>query len=327
MSFIDFLGNEHVKQSLFSALQSGKFPHAIVLQGEKGTGKRTFSKLLAQALVCRQKIQAPCGECPSCVRAKAGSHPDIRIEEGSGATRSLTVDTVKAIIADAYRMPEEADIQVYLLFIENRISEAAQNKLLKVIEEPPARTIFIFTCQSAEVLLPTIRSRAQIFTLQPPSIQESAEWIAQKQEMPHEKALTLSELCAGNLGKMLEEAESGTAASVREITDLILPQVAGRSENEIFASTSALIRDKKMFAAVLEQLEELFRQAVLLKSGYTGLSVKETQRLESLQKISVKRLMQMREVAREYKDKMERNANMTLLVTAFCAQLRKMAGR
>ena len=327
MNFSDFLGNEQVRHNLWSAFTSDKFPHAIVLQGEKGCGKRSFAKLLAQTLVCQNKDRAPCGECSSCIRAKAGSHPDIRIEEGSGATRSLTVDTIKTLIADAHKMPEESDVQVYLLFIDNKMGETAQNKLLKIIEEPPARTVFIFTCQSAEVLLPTIRSRTQIFTLQPPAIPEAAAYVMNKKNLSDEKAQELAELCGGNIGKMLDEKESGQAALVKHSLELLLPAVTAKNEQDIFKVTAGFIRDKKLFADVLEQLREIVRQVILLKSGYDGFTERQKERLLPLQRVSVKKLMDILSVVQEYAGYIQRNANMNLLVTSFAAQLRKRAGR
>ena len=120
MEFPGFLGNAPVKEALSQAFSAGRFPHALLLQGEPGVGKRTFARLLAQALVCRDKEHAPCGACPSCVRAKAGSHPDIRVVEGSGVTRSLSVEAVKEVTADAYRAPEEAEVSVYILLMGAR---------------------------------------------------------------------------------------------------------------------------------------------------------------------------------------------------------------
>ena len=181
MEFPGFLGNAPVKEALSQAFSAGRFPHALLLQGEPGVGKRTFARLLAQALVCRHKDRAPCGECPSCVRAKAGSHPDIRVLEGSGATRSLSVEQIKELTMDAYRAPEEAQVSVYILLMGNRPLEPAQNKLLKLIEEPPAHGVFLLVCPSAELLLPTIRSRVQSFLLLPPSEEEAAAYVAARE--------------------------------------------------------------------------------------------------------------------------------------------------
>lgn len=172
---------------------------------------------MAQALVCRRKDRAPCGECPSCVRAKAGSHPDIRVVEGSGATRSLTVEQVKELTADAYRAPEEADVSVYILQMGTKPLEPAQNKLLKLIEEPPAHGVFLLLCRSAEQLLPTIRSRVQSFLLQPPEEEEAAAFVAAREDVPLERARELARLCGGNIGRMLQELAGGEEAQAFSI--------------------------------------------------------------------------------------------------------------
>ena len=102
--------------------------------------------------------------------------------EGSGATRSLTVEQVKELTADAYRAPEEADVSVYILQMGTKPLEPAQNKLLKLIEEPPAHGVFLLLCRSAEQLLPTIRSRVQSFLLQPPEEEEAAAFLKNRPE-------------------------------------------------------------------------------------------------------------------------------------------------
>lgn len=322
----NFLGNESVKNTLFSAIASRKFPHAVVLQGEHGTGKRTFAKLLAQALVCQLNKGVPCGKCPSCIRAIAGSHPDIKVEEGSGASRLLSVDSIKNIIADSYRKPAEADYKVYLIFIENKISEIAQNKLLKVVEEPPGQAVFIFTCKNAEILLPTIRSRVQIFTMRAPEISQSANWLSESKEIPFEQALALSKICDGNIGKMLSETENGTAALIKETANALVRTFAVTSEHEIFAVSAPLIKDRRLFADVLAEMQSLLRQAILIKNGADFLDSEQI-KTNGLAKLSVKKLLNLQALTRDYILKIERNANMNLLVSCFCAQARKLSGR
>ena len=170
MQFEGFAGNAALKTALSAAFSRRRLPHTLLLQGEAGLGKRTLAQILARAAVCtcENRDLAPCGVCPACIRAKAGSHPDIRIVTGSGKSNTISVASVDEVIRDAYKKPEEADIKVYCIFAENPMPEITQNKLLKVIEEPPTGALFIFTVLSADALLPTIRSRAQIFTVRPP---------------------------------------------------------------------------------------------------------------------------------------------------------------
>lgn len=321
MNFSGFLGNDEVKEALSLAFASLRFPHAILFQGEKGCGKRTLSLLTAQALVCRNKESAPCGECPSCIRAKAGSHPDIRVVEGSGATRSLTVDMIKDVAADAARMPEEASVSVYVLFLGDKPLEPAQNKLLKLIEEPPPSAVFLLVCPSADRLLPTVRSRVQIFTLQPPPMEEAARRLMEKKGASPEQARELAGLCNGNLGEMEEELGGGEAAQALGIAREMARAVASTAEHGLLAASAPLIKDRKLFLRTARRLGLIFRDALMLRMGgkaMLGASPTEAKALGALPK---SRLMELPELCAEFQQKAERNGNMTLVVTDFCARL------
>ena len=169
MEFPGIVGNESVKESLSLAVAEQRLPHAILLEGEPGSGRHAMAKQLAMAAVCSAQPEArPCGECPHCVKSKAGSHPDIFVVEGGAAARSFHVDVIREIRSDAFIKPNEAACKVYLLFGAQAMSPQAQNALLKVLEEPPAQVFFILTCNTAAELLPTVRSRTQIFSLEAP---------------------------------------------------------------------------------------------------------------------------------------------------------------
>lgn len=326
MEFPGFLGNEEVKAALSAAFSARRFPHALILQGEPGSGKRTLAILIARALVCRNRDRAPCGSCPSCIRSAAGSHPDIRIVEGSGTTRSLSVDTVKGITADAYRMPEEADCSVYLLYMGQKTSDAAQNKLLKVIEEPPEGAVFLLVCDSAEQLLPTIRSRAQIFSLKPPAPGEAAEYVRQRLGLEQEQAEELARLCGGNIGRMLEEAQGGEAARAQEISVAIAAGMMSRTGDGLLKAVVPLQKDRKLCREVLTRLGLIFRDACVLRSGGTALLGGAPREADLLSSLPRDRLYRLPELVEDFTEKLERNANMPLLVTCLCAKLRE-AGR
>ena len=330
MNFSGFLGNEEVKAAISAAFALHRFPHAIVLQGEAGTGKRTLARLIAKALVCRSagtSEEAPCGECPSCIRAAAGSHPDIRVEEGSGATRSLSVDTIKAVIADAYRMPEEADVNVYILLMGTRTSDAAQNKLLKVIEEPPEGAVFLLVCESAEQLLPTIRARVQSFTLKPPSLEEAAAYVEKTAGIDGETAGRLAALCGGNIGRMLEEADGGTAAQAQGIAAAMAAGMLAKGEDALLKAAAPLQKDRRLCGEVLSRLSTIFRDACVLRMGGTSLLGGAHKEADLLSGLPRNRLITLPDIPEEFRRKLERNANTSLLVCNLCAQLREAAGK
>ena len=324
MNFDSFLGNAPVKQRISDAADRGRLPHAIVLQGERGCGKRTFAKLMARALVCRAGEAAPCGKCPPCIRALAGSHPDIRIEEGSGATHSISVDTVKKITLDAYRMPEEAPLSVYLIFIENKISEAAQNKFLKLIEEPPENTLFIFTCQNAEMLLPTIRSRVEILTLLPPGAEEAAEFAVQKYGMEPERAKELAVLCDGNIGRMLEENDDGALQGVRDLSAALVQSLTKTGGHPLLEVTAPLIKDRRLCAEVLARTQLIFRDACVLRSGGKSLLGGAMDEAIGICGLTMKRMIQLPQITERHRQLLDRNVNMTLFITSYCAEIRSV---
>ena len=90
MRFPGFVGNKELKQLLSSMFAQGRLPHAMILQGEDGLGKHTLAEIIAAAAVCTAgPEEAPCGVCPGCIQAAAGSHPDIHRAQGTGASRSV----------------------------------------------------------------------------------------------------------------------------------------------------------------------------------------------------------------------------------------------
>lgn len=341
-----FLGNYEAKRRVISAIKTRRLPHALLIKGDYGTGKRTFAKLIARALVCTDKEGFPCGQCPGCVRALAMSHPDIRIAEGTGASRSISVETVKDITLDAYRMPEEAEVSVYLIFIENKISEAAQNKFLKLIEEPPDNTVFIFTCENSDMLLPTIRSRVEILALDPPNIEEAAVYIADKLELESNEALKLSTLCGGNIGRMFDEAggnpdgnhngtpkgSQGSMAAVQETAVKIAKGVMKTSGQYLLEATAPLIKDRKLAVAVFGRMALILRDACMLSamegskaSGKIASLSGAKGEAKDLSRMDIKKLMKLMEITEYCKSLVDRNVNMTMLITAYCAKLRYVA--
>lgn len=315
----NFLGNEKLKAALKAAFVKNRLTQAIILQGEDGIGKKTLAKLIAKTAVCTRETK-PCGLCNACIRANANSHPDIRIESGTGVSGAISVDTIRSIIDDAQKKPEEADLNIYLLFVKNKIMPSSQNKLLKIMEEPPGNALFIITINSAESLLPTIRSRAVTYTLQTPSKESAADFCYKELKIEYDEALKLAELYGGNIGKMMsgKSVPVETAIKISEIFDLT-------DENELLAVTYPLIKDRATFALCIENLRVIFRDALIMKhENNINLSNSPTSANRISKKYRDVKLIKLQEICSEYITLSKKNLNMNLLVTSFCAKIREV---
>ena len=130
--------------------------HAYLLAGPAGSGVTEAARCLAAAMVCDQ---GGCGTCGACRRALSGRHPDVVEVEPAGTF--IVVDQVEEMVREAFTSPFEADAKVIVLAEADRMNEPAANKLLKSLEEPPARTHFLLLSDAPDELLPTVRSRCQ----------------------------------------------------------------------------------------------------------------------------------------------------------------------
>ncbi len=317
-NFDDFVGNERVKDAINTALLEKRLPQAMIIEGDEGTGKRTLARLISNMLVCTDENK-PCGTCPSCKKVRALSHPDIRIEEGSGKSGNISVETIRGIIEDAYRMPEDAELNIYLLFIKSKMSPISQNKLLKIMEEPPGNALFILVVVSADSLLSTIRSRAVCYTLYPPTIEQAAEYLVLKHGIDENEAINRSKIFRGNIKRMLGEKNEPI-----EIANNVAEIFSGTDENELLSTCYVLVKDRDLFCDVLENLKMIFRDAIVLASGSKitlGSNLELSEKLSTHYRMTD--LIKLPDVCSEYQDLCKKNLNMDLLVTSFCAKIRE----
>ena len=140
--------------------------HAVIIEGEKGVGKRELALWLAKALLCKAK-NPPCGVCSVCKKISAGNHPDVELFDGSGAARSFHIESIRDIKESLWLAPNESDVKIYVLLEIQNMTAEAQNALLKSLEEPPEHARFIMTCQNIGMLLDTVISRSTVYKLEP----------------------------------------------------------------------------------------------------------------------------------------------------------------
>jgi DNA polymerase-3 subunit delta' len=169
MRLADVIGQPAVARLAVRLIARDRLPHAILLEGIPGCGRRTMATAIAQAVLCadRQAGDA-CGVCPACALVMQGTHPDLVSFGHDRDLATIAVDAVREQIVDAaYATPLVGDRRVFILHGLERWSLQAANALLKVLEEPPASASLVATTANAAAVLRTIRSRSQLYRLQP----------------------------------------------------------------------------------------------------------------------------------------------------------------
>ena len=227
-----FIGNEEIKKTIKSAVNCGRFPHAFIIEGEEGSGRKTLANLIAAAAICQSDL-APCGTCRECSLVLNNSHSDVLTYAPDGAT--FKVDTVRDIRSDAYVMPIEAKRKVNILLDCDKMNEAAQNAFLKVLEEPPSFMVFILICHSAASLLTTVRSRCVTLSVTNPDFSDAQQFIKNKTDAETDAIKSALEASGGNIGQAL----------------LYLKGSENKTKNDALAFWDLLIKKDRLGASVL----------------------------------------------------------------------------
>jgi len=173
----EIVGHAGAVRLLARLVDHDHLPHALILEGPRGCGRRTLALALATALLCpEQRAGDACGVCAHCIQAIAGTHPDLSELPGSReAPSGLPVEMARAVAEGASTSPLLGVAKAIIIPEAERLRGPSANALLKILEEPPPRTTLILTASSAAGLLGTIRSRAQVYRLQALSEAEAAE--------------------------------------------------------------------------------------------------------------------------------------------------------
>jgi DNA polymerase III subunit delta' len=299
MPFSDFYGNSETVRQLRDMLARSRFPQAVILAGPAGSGKYTLALMLAKAMNCLAPVTTNglpdfCGKCSNCVRiaqaedlearfaeaveAREGlrdadkketrlfvqTHPDVLVIPPDPPQMLIKVDQVRRVIETIYYRPGEAKERVYI-FTDSAFMKEAANSLLKVLEEPPEfATIFLLT-ENAGELLPTIRSRSMVVTLNALPAEEIEQYLATNRPdwNPKQRAL-LARLSEGAVGRARSfDLAAYTAARAHALAILNSALRAG-DHSELFKITEtyragAEGRDKteKLLRAIYSLLQDL----------------------------------------------------------------------
>ncbi len=319
MLLSELAANAELKYDIAEAMKNRTLPHAILIEGVKGSGKKTLAQILAQYAVCSGEGNRPCGVCPDCIKAQKGIHPDIFIADGT-KSGELNIEAVRQIRSAAYIKPNEAQNRVFLLYNTEKMLAPAQNAFLKVLEEPPPNVLFVLTSVSATAMLQTVRSRTRILTMYPPTAEEALQ-VLQKM-FPEEESEKLAEAATssgGNIGEAVSLLNNKGEEEKQMAAD-IFKALLQTAEYPLLIQTNQAVRDRAFAAGVLERLYELSAECV--KASYGAAEVSETAK-ELAGTVSKKRLCTLQENITKARDLLNYNVNLNLYGTWLCAVLRQ----
>ncbi len=177
MAFSDIIGHKEVIKALSGALAEGKTGHAYLFVGPAAVGKKTLVSAFVKQLLCLEQGADSCG-CRSCKQLDMGNHPDFETILPSG--NSIKIDQLRDMQHSAYLRPVLGSHKIFFFPGAELLTEAAANSFLKILEEPPSGVVFLFTAVRADNILPTIRSRCQVFQLFPVPTEEITHWLIEK---------------------------------------------------------------------------------------------------------------------------------------------------
>ncbi|MBR5230680.1 MAG: DNA polymerase III subunit delta' [Clostridia bacterium] len=252
------------QRELIEDIRAGRTPHAVLLTGIAGTGKRTLARLLACALLCTDTGNKPCMQCKGCRRAQAMTHPDLLLPDVKEKDRTIKVDDLREIIRALSYHASEGTRRVVLIENAQRMTAQAQNALLKSLEEPDAETVFLLTASGETGLLPTVRSRCRVVRVQPWS-EEKIVSALMSRGMDASRARELASLCGGSLGAAVDMDGDETYFALREACGQSFFSVRGMQDVPV---VSALLKDKKDSAdEILTILELKIREYLVYSLG------------------------------------------------------------
>lgn len=263
MDFNSIIGQKDVIDALKRSLSKDRVGHAYIFSGPAGIGKKTISHVYAGLLLCEKPhSDSTCGKCTPCILYENGTNPDFNVVNTE--ENSIGVDMIREIQKDVAIRPMYSRHKVYIIEDAGKMTVQAQNCLLKTFEEPPAYVVVILLADNYDMLLETIKSRAQRLNFKKYAYEQVLQAVVQKYGKDSDSVRLAAEYSDGNIGTALEFAGSGEFAFLRDSVFELVPQVTRGKMKYILEFESLVDENRDSINLILDIMLLYYRDIMVI---------------------------------------------------------------
>ncbi len=264
-NYSDIIGHEDIVKHFKSSIELGKISHAYILNGEKGSGKKTLAAVVAKSLQCESGEADPCGTCKSCLQAESGNQPDI-IWVTHEKPNVISVDEIRTqILNDIELKPYSSRYKIYIVPDAQLMNTQAQNAILKTLEEPPEYAIIMLLTNNVDKFLPTIISRCIVLNFRPVEPLHMVDYLVNQIGINREKARFCTDFAQGNLGKAVRLAISPDYNEIKEDSLRLLRRIQDMDMDEIIQAVRNMGKYKLDITDYIDIMTMWFRDLLMVK--------------------------------------------------------------
>lgn len=264
-SFSEIVGHEQIKEHLRTAIRDKKPFHAYIFQGDVGVGKETMARTFAAGLQCQSETDKPCKNCVSCHQIESGNQPDVFWVTREKA--SLGVEEIREQLCNTMDIkPFSSPYKIYIVPEAEKMTEAAQNALLKTIEEPPEYGVVLLLTSNISELLPTIQSRCLTLEFRPLSTATVENFLTKQCQVPDYLAKASAAFAQGNLGKAVRYAKSEDFIESKNQILSLLRHVKEMDLSDMLAVIKDLGTRKEEIRDYIDLMALWYRDVLLFKA-------------------------------------------------------------
>ena len=304
--FAELLGNEESRERVGTAISGGALPHAFLIGGPEGSGKRSFAKMIAAAVNCSGEAAAlPCMKCNNCRRIMDDSFIDVRFFAKAKDRATIGVDDMRLLKEDAMLSGAESTNKFYIIEDAHCLTVESQNALLNILEEPPRGVTVILLATECDRILTTIKSRVQYIAMTRFTDEEIERYVTERiseardmQRSEPDKFRALIKNAEGVIGRAIELFSGNDGDKYREARDKITAVIDAMTPRSDFlklhTAISALPNKRPELLLMLERIISAVRDLIVYKESRKAkllFFISDAEAAEYSKLISAKRLM------------------------------------